>query len=131
MSPIVCKILSQTLLKRNLIDVEFVANFLDQNKLEEENLMEKSTRAKKILSISHINVNPYRTKKQTFKMFYNSSAKEVCAISNSIIFPRLNEVLILLKLCDQTKFSNNRNKERNIITKLPLGLSTYVCTGKL
>jgi hypothetical protein len=58
--------LSQTLLKRNLIDVDFVANFLDQNKLEEENLMEKSTRAKKILSISHINVNPYRTKKQTF-----------------------------------------------------------------
>jgi hypothetical protein len=37
MSPIVCRILSQTLLKRNLIDVDFVANFLDQNKLEEEN----------------------------------------------------------------------------------------------
>ena len=67
MSPIVCKILSQTLLKRNLIDVEFVANFLDQNKLEEENLMEKSTRAKKILSISHINVNPYKTKNKPLR----------------------------------------------------------------
>jgi hypothetical protein len=69
MSPIVCRILSQTLLKRNLIDVDFVANFLDQNKLGEENLMEKSTRAKKILSISHINVNPHKNKTAPQKRF--------------------------------------------------------------